>query len=283
MEAVAREFAVYVSESPRAARGGRDRRSMRSPTPRTGRHRGLPPADRARPQAGAARGRGRREAAHAAARDADPGERVPGHRARHRRPGARQHRAASAQDRSCASACECCATSWARRPTRRASRASTSSCWQEKELPEAAAAALTKEIKRLGDLPPFSAEVAVATDLPGPRAGAALGQACPAPSCPTWRRWRGCWTRRTTGWTTSRTASSSTWRSPACGRARRPTRCSASSGRPAWARPRSPWPSRRVWTGRCSASAWAACATRPRSGGTAAPTWAPCPGASSTR
>ena len=32
----------------------------------------------------------------------------------------------------------------------------------EKKLPEAAAAALTKEIKRLGDLPPLSAEVAVA-------------------------------------------------------------------------------------------------------------------------
>jgi ATP-dependent Lon protease len=33
---------------------------------------------------------------------------------------------------------------------------------QEKKLPDAAAAALTKEIKRLGDLPPLSAEVAVA-------------------------------------------------------------------------------------------------------------------------
>ena len=33
---------------------------------------------------------------------------------------------------------------------------------QEKKLPEAAAATLTKEIKRLGDLPPLSAEVAVA-------------------------------------------------------------------------------------------------------------------------
>jgi len=33
---------------------------------------------------------------------------------------------------------------------------------QDKKLPEAAAAALTKEIKRLGDLPPLSAEVAVA-------------------------------------------------------------------------------------------------------------------------
>ncbi len=33
---------------------------------------------------------------------------------------------------------------------------------QEKKLPEATAAALTKEIKRLGDLPPLSAEVAVA-------------------------------------------------------------------------------------------------------------------------
>jgi ATP-dependent Lon protease len=34
---------------------------------------------------------------------------------------------------------------------------------EEKTLPEAAVAVLTKEIKRLGDLPPFSAEVAVAT------------------------------------------------------------------------------------------------------------------------
>ena len=53
---------------------------------------------------------------------------------------------------------------------------------QEKKLPEAAAAALTKEIKRLSDLPPLSAEVAVAKTyletalgLPwGVRSGAAV-------------------------------------------------------------------------------------------------------------
>jgi len=51
---------------------------------------------------------------------------------------------------------------------------------REKDLPEAAAATLTKEIKRLGDLPPLSAEVAVAKTYLDTALGLPWGKRCAA-------------------------------------------------------------------------------------------------------
>ena len=99
----------------------------------------------------------------------------------------------------------------------------------------------------------------------------------------------GSWTRTTPGWTTSRSASSSTW--PCASAARTvasgssaggaPGRCSPWSARPASARRRSAsrWPG--PWTVSSSGCPWAACGTRPRSAGTGAPTWGRCPAGSS--
>ena len=51
---------------------------------------------------------------------------------------------------------------------------------KEKDLPESAAATLTKEIKRLGDLPPLSAEVAVAKTYLDTSLGLPWGKRCSA-------------------------------------------------------------------------------------------------------
>ena len=66
-----------------------------------------------------------------------------------------------------------------------------------RSLPEAAAAALTKEIKRLSDLPLLSAEVAVAKTYLDNALGLPWGARSASPSR-MWRPWRGCSTRPTT-------------------------------------------------------------------------------------
>ncbi len=154
---------------------------------------------------------------------------------------------------------------------------------ESKKLPEATAAALTKEIKRLSDLPPLVRRGRGRQDVPRHGAGSALGH--PLSLGHPGRGGGGARARRDPlrpqerqgphhrvsggGVAAGRHASQ---RHPLPGRARR-----------GWARPRWPWPRRRAWSVRCSASAWAGCATRARSGGTGAPTWGPCPAASSTR
>ena len=95
------------------------------------------------------------------------------------------------------------------------------------------------------------------------------------------------WTPTTTGWRTSRTASSSTWR---CGRVARSVDCRSWAAavrvrswrwpaRPVSARRRWVRASRVPWAASSSASPWAVCATRPRSVVTGAPTSAHCPAA----
>jgi ATP-dependent Lon protease len=71
---------------------------------------------------------------------------------------------------------------------------------------------------------------------------ASRGASCPGRPFPTWRLWRGCWTRPTTVWRMSRTASSSISRSRGCGGGFLPTPPCAWWGRPVWARHRWPWP-----------------------------------------
>ena len=69
---------------------------------------------------------------------------------------------------------------------------------QEKKLPEAAAAALTKEIKRLERPAAALGRGGGGQDLPRHRPGPALGGALRRRPSPTWPRWRGCSTRPTT-------------------------------------------------------------------------------------
>ena len=227
-------------------------------------------------------GEERREAAAAAAGDPHPGERVHRHRERDLRPRARQLRTAAAQGLS-ARAAQGPADELGEEADEESEQGPTSSSWQRRSCPKPRRRALTKEIKRLGDLPPLLGRGGRGQDLSGHGPGPPWGVAVRRGSCPTWPLWRGCSTRRTTAWRTSRTASSSIWRSPGCGRhaaehhavpggSSRGRQDLGGHGHRA-----------RAWTGRCSASAWAACATRPRSAGTEAPTWAPCRAASSTR
>ena len=177
MDAVPREFAAYVGQIARSSPRRPRRCSRRVTDPEEhGQHRRLPPDDRPDRKQELLEGDDVRGPAAAAARDAHPGERVPRHRERHRRPRARQHRAPAAPGVP-ARAAEGAARG-AGRGGRRGQRAGAYlKQLEEKKLPEAAAAALTKEIKRLGDLPPFSAEVAVAKTYLDTRAGPAVGHA----------------------------------------------------------------------------------------------------------
>ena len=282
MDSVAREFADYVGQTPAAARGGRDRPGGGHRPGGDGQRRRLQPHDRPRPQAGAAGGRRARGPAAPAARDPHPGERVHRPRERDLRAGARQLRAPAA------------AGVPARAPEGAAGGAGRGGRGGQRagRLPQAAAG---EEAARGGGGRAHQGDQAAerpaaalgrgggGQDLPRHGAGPALGGAVRLGHP---RRGRGGPGARRDA-LRAEERQGPHHRVPggrlACGAARRPTPSSAWWARPEWARPRWPWPPPRAWSVRCSASAWAACATRARSAGTGAPTWAPCPAASSTR
>ena len=169
-----------------------------------------------------------------------------------------------------------------RRRPRRGDRGAARARSRRRACPTRRAAEADKQLRRLEQMHAESAEAGGAAHATStwlielPWNDRQRGHARPR------RRAHGSSTRTTTTSSTSRIASSTTWRCASCAAART-GRSSASSARPASARPR--WADRsRARSGASScASRWAACATRRRSAATAAPTSARCPGASSRR
>jgi ATP-dependent Lon protease len=135
---------------------------------------------------------------------------------------------------------------------------------QKAKMPKPVMEEVERQLKKLERMHPDAAETAT------------------LPRRTTWssRRRSGSSTRTTTASGRSRSGSSSTSRC-ASSRRRRKGRSCASWARRASARRASASPSPVPWGGSSCASPWAGSRTRPRSVGTAAPTWARCPVASS--
>ena len=145
--------------------------------------------------------------------------------------------------------------------------------FRAKNMPEEARERGLREVRKLRQMPPSSAEYSVARnyidwilDLPWNELKEIDVDIQLEP----------CWTALTTVWKSPRSASSNIWPCRSWPDASRGP-SSAWWGLPAWARPRwpNPWPRPRA--ANSCAFPWAACGTRRKSGGTAAPMWARCP------